>query len=123
MSIQFENIETYRTLFRGRQDIYAVRWEKDGKTGYMPAYNVDWSDYNIYKSNGGSFKDYSKKENKPLTDEVLKRHLQGTETIGIYPLLQDNTSVNRKKKYRDFGKMKCSKFGNKSTVFLGTILQ
>ena len=31
--------------------------------------------------------------------------------------------VNRKKKYSDFGKMKCSKFGNKSAVFSGTILQ
>jgi len=33
------------------------------------------------------------------------------------------TAVNRKKKYSDFGKMKCSKFGNKSAVFSGTILQ
>jgi len=32
-------------------------------------------------------------------------------------------TVNRKKKYSDFGKMKCSKFGNKSAVFSGTILQ
>jgi len=32
-------------------------------------------------------------------------------------------TVNRRKKYSDFGKMKCSKFGNKSTVFLGTTLQ
>jgi len=31
--------------------------------------------------------------------------------------------VNRKKKYSDFGKMKGSKFGNKSAVFSGTILQ
>jgi hypothetical protein len=31
--------------------------------------------------------------------------------------------VNRKKKYSDFGKMNCSKFGNKSAVFLGTTLQ
>jgi hypothetical protein len=30
------------------------RWEKDGKTGYMPAYKVDWSDYNKYKSGGVS---------------------------------------------------------------------
>jgi len=35
--------------------------------------------------------------------------------------LQD--AVNRKKKCSDFGKMKCSKFGNKSTVFSGTTLQ
>jgi hypothetical protein len=30
--------------------------------------------------------------------------------------------VTRKKKYSDIGKMKCSKFENKSTVFLGTII-
>ncbi len=58
----------------------------------MPAYKVDWSDYNKHKSKGGSFKDYSKKEYQPINDEVLKRHFQGTETIGIYPLLEDNTS-------------------------------
>ena len=38
-------------------------------------------------------------------------------------LLAKETGVNRKKKYSDFGKMKCSKFGNKSAVFSGTILQ
>ena len=32
-------------------------------------------------------------------------------------------NVNRKKKYSDFGKMKCSKFGNKSAVISGTVLQ
>ena len=37
-------------------------------------------------------------------------------TLGFY-------GVNRKKKCSDFGKMKCSKFGNKSTVFSGTTLQ
>jgi len=92
VSILVDHIETYKSLFRGREDIYAIRWEKDGKSGYMPAYKVDWSDYNIHKSKGGSFKDYSKKEHQPLTDEVLNRHLRGTDTIGIYPLLEDNTS-------------------------------
>ncbi len=87
-----ENIEPFKTLFQGRQDIYAVRWEKDGKSGYMPAYKVDWSDYKIHKSKGGSFKNYSKKEYQPLSNEVLNLHFQGKETIGIYPLLEDNTS-------------------------------
>ncbi|OFY69993.1 MAG: hypothetical protein A2Y71_12075 [Bacteroidetes bacterium RBG_13_42_15] len=58
----------------------------------MPAFKVDWSDYNKHKAGGGSFKDYSKKEYQPLTDEVIIRHLQGIETIGIYPLLEDNSS-------------------------------
>jgi hypothetical protein len=42
MSITIQKIELYKSLFRGREDIYAVRWEKDGKSGYMPAYEVDW---------------------------------------------------------------------------------
>jgi hypothetical protein len=62
------DIEDYKSFFRGRQDIYAIRWEKEGKSGYMPAYKVDWEDYRKYKTTGGSFKDYSKKEYIPLTD-------------------------------------------------------
>ena len=34
----------------------------------------------------------AKKEYIPFSDEVVLRHLQGTETVGIYPLLEDNTS-------------------------------
>jgi superfamily II DNA or RNA helicase len=92
MSILIDHIESFKSFFRGRQDVYATHREKDGKSGYMPAYKVDWSDYREHTAKGGTFKDYSKKEYQPLTDEVLKRHFQGTETIGIYPLLEDNTS-------------------------------
>ncbi len=31
-------IELYQSLFRGRTDVYAVRWEKEGRSGYMPAF-------------------------------------------------------------------------------------
>jgi len=85
-------ISLFKSIFYGRQDVHAIRWEKDGKSGYMPAYKVDWSDYNKHKSGGGTFKDYTKKEYQPLTNEVILRHLKGIETIGIYPLLEDNTS-------------------------------
>ncbi|MBN1185990.1 MAG: DEAD/DEAH box helicase [Bacteroidales bacterium] len=92
MTISKDILDFFKSLFHGRQEIYAIRWEKEGKSGYMPAYKVDWTDYRKHKLTGGSFKDYSKKEYQPLTDEVLIRHLQGLETIGIYPLLEDNTS-------------------------------
>jgi len=85
-------IKSFKSLFRGRHDVYAVRWEKDGKSGYMPAYIVDWNDYNRHKSDGGTFKDYSKKEYKPFGNEAIMDHLTGKEAIGIYPLLEDNTS-------------------------------
>ena len=85
-------ITLFKTLFKGRQDVYAVRWEKDGKGGYMPAYKVDWSDYNKHKVGGGTFKDYTKKEYLPFSDEAIQNHLSGKETVGVYPLLEDNTS-------------------------------
>ncbi|MCK5170850.1 MAG: DEAD/DEAH box helicase [Bacteroidales bacterium] len=87
-----QNIELYKSLFRGRTDIYAVRWEKDGRSGYMPAYKVDWSDYNKHKAQGGTFKDYTKKENLPFGDSAIEMHLSGKEACGIYPLLEDNTT-------------------------------
>jgi integrase len=47
-----------------------------------------------------------------------------TKTAEVYTRVASNALiVNRKKKCSDLGKMNCSIFGNKSAVFLGTILQ
>ena len=90
--IEEKNIDLYKYLFRGRTDIYAVRWEKEGRSGYMPAYKVDWTDYNKHKAQGGTFKDYKNKEYLPFDNLAIESHLSGKETFGIYPLLEDNTS-------------------------------
>src|SRR3990170_1515516 len=41
-----EKIVLYRSLFRGREDVYAVRWEakkaKNGRAGYSPACANEW---------------------------------------------------------------------------------
>ena len=38
-----QKIALFRGLFRGREDVYAVRWEgKAGKAGYSPASVMDW---------------------------------------------------------------------------------
>ena len=86
------HIDLFKSFFQGRQEVYAVRWEKEGKSGYMPAYKVDWSDYKKHKASGGSFKDYTKKEYLSFGEEAIKNHFSGKETVGIYPLLEDNTS-------------------------------
>ncbi len=86
------NIELYKSLFRGRKDVYAERWEKDERSGYMPAYKVDWTDYNKHKASGGTFSNYKLKELLPFNDDVLIKHLKGDATVGIYPLLTDNSS-------------------------------
>ncbi|WP_340110977.1 TOTE conflict system archaeo-eukaryotic primase domain-containing protein [Maribellus mangrovi] len=92
MSVERQYIELFKTHFRGRNDLYAVRWEKDGKSGYMPAYKVDWSNYQKHKAQGGTFKDFKDKEYLPFDDLAIENHLSGKETCGIYPLLEDNTS-------------------------------
>lgn len=84
--------EVFFTLFQGRRDIYATRWEKNNTSGYMPAYQVNWKAYNKHKAQGGTFKNFKEKEFTPLTIDVLEQHWNGKEMIGIYPLLEDNTS-------------------------------
>jgi len=90
--ISENNLATYKKLFRGREDIYAVRWEKDGKGGYMPAYKVDWNEYNKHKATGGNFSTFKNKKPEAFNDVALNEHLIGNKTIGVYPLLIDNTS-------------------------------
>lgn len=87
-----KNINTLLSLFRGREDVFAVRWEKTGKSGYMPAYHYDPFHYRAHKMNGGTFANYPHKNYLPLTDNEIQKHLNGVQQIGVYPLLQDNTS-------------------------------
>jgi superfamily II DNA or RNA helicase len=74
-------LAVYRQLFVGRDDVYARRWENrsKGTTGWSPAHAGDWSTPR------------EQRRYTPLTDEVLTAHLEGRETIGLYPLLTDDT--------------------------------
>lgn len=77
-----EKISLFRTLFRGREDVYAARWEnqRTGKKGYAPACEDPWS-----------LKKGEPRKYLPLTDQVVFDHLAGATTIGVFPLLKDNT--------------------------------
>lgn len=91
-SITFDQIQLFMSLFKGRNDIYARRWEKDGRNGYSPAYQLDWQEFAMFKAKGGKFSDFPNKKALLLTAEVIRDHLNGNQTIGMYPLLTDNTS-------------------------------
>jgi superfamily II DNA or RNA helicase len=88
----FNQIKLFQSLFKGREDVFAIRWEKSGKSGYMPVYNYDMYHYRVHKMNGGTFQNYPHKTYLPLTDNEFQKHLNGVQQIGVYPLLQDNTS-------------------------------
>ena len=80
------------SLFRGRTDVYARRWEKEERSGYSPAYNFNWDEFMAYKRRGGSMKDFENKKLIPLTKGIVNKHLIGQHVVGIYPILADNTS-------------------------------
>src|SRR3989338_5060804 len=72
-----ERVDIFMSLFKGREDVFARRWEKwrGGVSGYAPVYT-----------------DQDKESYVPLTLDWIEKHLIGTATLGTYPLLKDNTS-------------------------------
>ncbi len=86
------HLRLFRSIFRGREDVFAIHWEKGNRNGYMPAYSYDPYLYRIHKMKGGTFKNYKDKTYSRLTDQEIRKHLQGEQFIGIYPLLKDNSS-------------------------------
>ena len=84
-----EKIKIFMEVFRGRQDIYAKRWEsnKTGKSGYSPVCKNEFSTYKCDKTRI-KCSECPYRELLPLTEDVVLMHLKGKITIGIYPLLQ-----------------------------------
>ena len=79
----------FRSLFRGRKDVYAVRWENTtGRSGYSPAYTDKWGRVRLGKPRT----EYAESQSYlPVTDQVIHDHLTGKHTVGIYPLIIDET--------------------------------
>jgi hypothetical protein len=87
-----QRIVFFRSLFRGREDVYAVRWQTaDGRAGYSPSTLKNWKAINQSRPEERKKVDRETRTLLPLTDTVIERHLRGQETIGIYPLLADET--------------------------------
>ena len=87
-----QQLELYMSLFRGRAGVYARHWEKDGRSGYSPAYEFNWDEFMAHKRRGGPMKDFENKKLISLTKEVVEKHLIGQHVVGVYPILIENTS-------------------------------
>src|SRR6266545_3694099 len=83
-------VSLFGSLFRGRDDVYALRWEgRNGRTGYSPAGIREWSQ--AASAGRGQKKSFRHSKLFPLSEGAIRDHLLGKETIGVYPLLQDDT--------------------------------
>ncbi|HDR50597.1 MAG TPA: helicase, partial [Mariniphaga anaerophila] len=87
-----EKIELFASLFKGREDIFATRWEnnKKGISGYSPACGNEWVP-GICQKPKIKCSACTNKDFLELNSQAIEDHLRGKTVAGIYPLLSDET--------------------------------
>jgi hypothetical protein len=85
-------VALFRRLFHGRTDVYPVRWESKttGKSGYAPACANEWR-AGVCEKPRIKCGDWSNRLFIPRSDAVVYTHLAGEHTVGVYPLLEDDS--------------------------------
>jgi hypothetical protein len=100
-STQEQKIALFRSLFRGREDVYPRRFEskRTGKRGFTPVCRNEWI-RPICRKPKIKCGDCENRDLIPLSDEVIRNHLIGFDptdpyrrefVIGVYPMLVDET--------------------------------
>ena len=85
-------IHLFMSLFKGRSDVYAKRWENKNKgtSGYSPVCLNQWQ-AGVCKKPKTSCLKCENKDYAALDDNTIEYHLRGNIVIGVYPMLQDET--------------------------------
>jgi hypothetical protein len=89
-----EKLQIFRNLFKGKKDVFAVRWEKRDKSasGYTPVCLNEWKQGLCNKLKRQKCKDCDNKAYAQFNDYYAEQHLRGNRCYGAYPLLENNTS-------------------------------
>jgi len=85
-------VELFRSLFRGREDVFAVRWENAARqrAGYAPHCMNEWK-RGVCEKPRVRCGACSNQAFVPAGATEVLAHLQGRQVVGIYPLLADET--------------------------------
>ncbi|OQA11260.1 MAG: Type III restriction enzyme, res subunit [bacterium ADurb.Bin374] len=91
-------VALFRSLFRGREDVYPRRFEsqKTGKSGYAPSCANEW-DRTLCDKRTVKCSRCPNRRLLPVTDETIFWHLSGRDAkglpfvMGVFPILQDET--------------------------------
>jgi superfamily II DNA or RNA helicase len=94
-----EKIALFRSLFRGREEVFPRRWEnqKTGKAGYSPVCRNEWV-RGVCGKPRVRCGECPNQAFVPFGDDVVRSHLTGKATgsaadftAGVYPMLPDET--------------------------------
>jgi superfamily II DNA or RNA helicase len=92
-----KKLALFRRLFRGRSDVYPIRWENrtTGRSGYAPACANEWR-RGICEKPRVKCSACPNQAFLPVDDVAIERHLRGTDpngapfVMGVYPMLAVN---------------------------------
>lgn len=95
-----EKVALFRSLFRGREDVYPRRFEsrKTGRAGYAPACANEWV-RGVCEKPKVKCAECPHRLFLPVTDEVIRWHLSGRDQLGrdfvmgVYPMLLDESCL------------------------------
>lgn len=93
-----DKVALFRSLFRGREDVYPRRFEsrKTGKSGYSPVCANEWV-RDVCDKRAVQCGKCVNRRFLPVTDEIIRQHLTGEDdrgrefVMGVYPMLPDET--------------------------------
>ena len=100
-SSQEEKIHLFRSLFKGREDVFPRRFEnsKTRKSGYAPVCRNEWQ-AGICQKPKIACQECNFRAFTQVSDETIRNHLKGNDsndrsgrdfTMGVYPLLADES--------------------------------
>lgn len=97
-STNAEKITLFRSLFMGREDVFARRYEnvKKGTSGYSPCCRNQWGAGCVLKQHK-KCGECAVRQYVPVSDEAVRWHLRGKDAdmkpfvMGLYPMATDET--------------------------------
>lgn len=82
-----QKVQLFRSLFRGREDVFAKRWQNQkGNSGYSPVCSNEWQK-GLCPKPKGKCPECVHRAYVPFSDALVNEHLRGKVIAGIYPLL------------------------------------
>ena len=89
-----EKVKIFMNYFKGRDDVYpylSIDKNNPNVRYYIPACANEWKNGVCNKTMGKKCRNCQYRENKPLSKDIIYKHMYENNPIGIYPLLESDT--------------------------------